>query len=287
MDNIFTADFWIHEWEKAKSDDTYAVHKGFSTPEYWDRAAATYNKGKEERQNRKVEKALARFREAGLLFDGMTVLDIGCGTGELALGLAEKGAQVTALDFSAAMLDRFDRIIPPQLSDQIDLRCENWHDIDIIGQGWENRFDLVTGFMAPALSTSKAFFKMMACGKNGFAIRGWAAKKPDPVMEALWEKIMEQPLEDRPQSILYKINLLFAKGLFPDIWFDTMAWDQSVTLDQETQNQMAFFQKVSVKPENVLEKIIRAYLETIQVDGRISRQQRGLTATAVWAKGRW
>ncbi len=287
MDTIFTPDFWIHEWEKTKSDDTYAVHKGFSTPKYWDRAAATYNKGKQERQNRKVEKALARFQEAGILFDGMTVLDIGCGTGELALGLAKKGARVTALDFSAAMLDRFGQIIPPGLKDQIDLRCENWHDIDIARQGWEHRFDLVIGFMAPALSTSKAFFKMMACGKNGFAIRGWAAKKPDPVMEALWEKIMDQPLEDRPQSILYKINLLFAKGVFPDIWFDTMAWDQSATLDQEIQNQMAFFQKVSPKPEKTLEQIIRFYLDSIQKQGRISRKQQGLTATAVWTKDRW
>jgi SAM-dependent methyltransferase len=287
MDTIFTPDFWIHEWEKAKSDDTYAVHKGFSTPEYWDRAAATYNKGKEERQNRKVEKALARFREAGLLFDGMTVLDIGCGTGELALGLAKKGARVTALDFSRAMLDRFSRIIPPKLAGQIDLRCENWQDIDIALQGWENRFDLVIGFMAPALSTSKAFFKMMACGKNGFAIRGWAAKKPDPVMEALWVKIMDQPLEDRPQSILYKINLLFANGVFPDIWFDTMTWDQSATLDQEIQNQTAFFSGITAKPKKMHEQMIRSYLESIQEHGRISRKQQGLTATAVWSKNRW
>jgi hypothetical protein len=287
MDNIFTPDFWIHEWEKIKSDDTYAVHKGFATPEYWDRAAATYNKGKQEKENRKKDKALARFREAGLLSEGMTVLDIGCGTGDLALGLAETGAEVTALDFSAAMLDRFDQAIPPHLKDRIHLRCDDWHGVDIQKNKWENRFDLVTGFMAPALSTSRSFFKMMACGKKGFAIRGWADKKPDPVMAALWEKIMDRPLDDRPQSILYKINLLIAMKYFPDIWFDKMEWHQTATLGQEIQNQTAFFQKAGSLPETKLRRIIQSYLETIQTDGRISRMQQGMTATVIWSENRW
>lgn len=287
MDNIFTADFWTHEWEKAKSDDTLAVHKGFGTREYWDKASATYNRGEREKRNRKKEKTLARLREAGLLFDGMTVLDIGCGTGDLALGLAEAGARVTALDFSPGMLERFENAIPADLKDRLALRCEDWHEVDIEASGWENRFDLVLGFMAPALSSVRSFQKMMACGKNGFAIRGWADKKPDPVMAALWEKIMDRPLDDRPQSILYKINLLFAMKVFPDIWFDKMEWDQSATLDQEIQNQAAFFQKVGSLPETETRQIIISYLKTIEKKGRISRIQQGITATVIWTKNRW
>jgi len=287
MDTIFTTDFWIHEWEKDKSDDTYAVHKGFSTPEYWDKAAATYNKGEKEKQNRKVEKTLARFRDAGLLSDGMTVLDIGCGTGDLALGLADTGARVTALDFSNAMLDRFRQAVPSRLEDRIELRCEDWHEVDPEHYGWKNRFDLVIGFMAPALSTFRSFRKMLDCGKNRFAVRGWADKKPDPVMAALWEKIMDRPLDDRPQSILYKINLLFAMKVFPDIWFDKMEWDQTTPLDREIENQAAFFQKVRGGPDTELRQIIEPYLTGIQRNGQISRKQQGLTATAVWSGKRW
>ncbi len=44
MDNIFTEKFWIGTW----AGDTYAVHKGFSTPEYWDKASTTYNTNKKD-----------------------------------------------------------------------------------------------------------------------------------------------------------------------------------------------------------------------------------------------
>lgn len=104
-------------------------------------------------------------------------------------------------------------------------------------------------------------------------------------MSHLWEKIMGTPLEDKPQSILYKINLLFSLGLFPEINFDTVYWDQDTDVKEELERQLAFFTKVSDKRPVELEPIIRSYLESItDHKGRIIRTHKGLTATAVWKK---
>lgn len=287
MTTVFTKEFWQTAWEDTKADDTYAVHKGFATAQYWDRVSEAYNTTAAEKEQRKVAKTLDRFREAGLLFEDMTVLEIGCGTGDLAVSLARNGALVTAMDFSGGMLDRFREQIPADLEDRIRLAQEDWHRVDLKARGWENAFDLAVAFMSPAVNSLSAFLKFMAASKRGCAVKGWASKKPDPIMAALWEKIMDRPLDDRPQSILYKINYLFSMECFPDVFFDTMEWESGATLEKEVGNQMTFFQKVSDRDEKTLEKIIREHLAPMVKDGKISRKQRALTATAVWVKDKW
>ncbi|MFH2061158.1 MAG: methyltransferase domain-containing protein [Pseudomonadota bacterium] len=284
MDDIFNKDFWISQWEADQQSDTHKVHKGFSTPEYWDKAAVTYNTDQREIRNRRLEKTIDFFKRNRLIWDGMKVLDIGCGTGLFSLDLARQGAQVTALDFSPRMLDRFQEDIPSHLTKKITLLCKDWLTVNIKKQGWESEFDLVVAFMSPGVATPDALFKMMACSKNGCAIRGWAAKRAHPILSDLWEKIIGTPLEDKPQSILYKINLLFSMGFFPEITFDTIEWEQNVSIQDELNNQMAFFKRVSKKEDEELEAIISSYLKKIAQKDRIVRKHSGLTATALWTK---
>jgi SAM-dependent methyltransferase len=282
MDTIFNKKFWIDQWENDKKNDTFNVHKGFSTAEYWDRAANTYDQNKKEVQNRRIEKTMSFFETSNLLFEKMQVLEIGCGTGTVALELANRGAKVTALDFSKKMLEKFDQNITSDIKKNISILHEDWHKIDIDTKGWRKKFDLVIAFMSPGVATPQAFFKMMQCSKKGCAIRGWAAKRNHPILMDLWEKIMETALEDKPQSILYKINLLFSLGFFPEITFDTIEWEQTTTIEDEFHRQMAFFKRVSKKSHAELEKIIHFYLESISKDNYIIRSHKGLTATAAW-----
>lgn len=282
MDNIFQQDFWIHQWKNDKNNDTFNVHKGFSSPEYWDNAAATYDMYQAEIKSRRIEKVIAALKNGGLLYDGVQVLDIGCGTGMLAIELARHGAKVTALDFSENMLDRLRKDMPKELEANIQILHEDWHQIDINEKGWEKRFDLVVAFMSPGVSKPDAFFKMMGCAKKGCAMKGWAAKRTHPIMSDLWLKIMGTPLEDKPQSIYYKINLLFSLNYYPEISFSTLNWEQRATIHEECEKQISFFQKVSTKSKSELETIIRPYLEQAAENNLIVRKHKGLTATAIW-----
>ena len=283
MNPIFNTEFWLKAWEKDKETDTYTVHRGFSTPEYWNKVASSYDRNKEETKSRRLLKTLDLFKRMNLLHKGMEVLDIGCGTGTLSMELARRGAKVTALDFSTEMLEQFRQSIAPDIRDHITILCEDWHTLDIEKKGWKKKFDLVVAFMSPGVASPESFYKMMDTSKNGCAIRGWAAKRNHPIMAVLWGKIMGTVLEDTPQSILLKINLLFSLGLFPDLTFDPVEWDQNVTVDEELKSQTAFFIKVSDKTDAELESIIRPYLESISENGRIIRAHKGLTATAVWS----
>jgi len=169
-------------------------------------------------------------------------------------------------------------------AEKITILQADWHTLDIEDKKWENAFDLVIAFMSPGVATPDSFYKMMACSKKMCAIRGWAAKQNHPIMADLWEKIMNSLLEDKPQSILFKINLLFSEGFFPEISFDTVEWNQDTTVKEELSRQLAFFKRISDKPDDELESIILSYLESIADKGRIVRKHKGLTATAVWEK---
>ena len=283
-DYIFTKDFWLEKWQrnKAGGNDTRQVHKGFSTPDYWDRAARSYDRDENELFSRKIEKTLTFFKTHHGPLDGCTVLDIGCGTGFLARNLAESGCRVTGIDFSPKMIERARQDLPGGLESRVQFHTADWHGIDLENAGWKRGFDMVIAFMCPAVSTPESFFKLMDASRRTCAVRGWASKRKHAILDRLWELIMKKKLDDKPSKFLYKINLLFAMDLFPEITFDSIQWNEYVPVEEEIANQLTFFRKISDLPEKELDRIIRDHLGTIAENGSIVREHKGITGTALW-----
>ena len=59
---------------------------------------------------------------------GARVLDAGCGTGAMAGDLAQRGAQVTAVDISPQLIDIAKRRLHPAFADQVDFRAGDLSD---------------------------------------------------------------------------------------------------------------------------------------------------------------
>lgn len=87
------------------------------------------------------EGAVAAFASlADALPAGAPVLDCSAGTGELAVGLALRGFQVTATDASPAMIERT-RALAARHGVAVDARTCPWEELP--GQGWDRRFAAV------------------------------------------------------------------------------------------------------------------------------------------------
>ena len=82
---------------------------------------------------------------------GGRVLDLGCGRGELAYYFAQRGFQVTAIDYSDDAIQLTERTFAgdPQLRSKVDLRCADICKLELSGF-----YDTVTASDIIELSSS-------------------------------------------------------------------------------------------------------------------------------------
>ncbi|MDD4127194.1 MAG: class I SAM-dependent methyltransferase [Methanomicrobium sp.] len=119
----------------------------------------------EEHLRKGAAETIGFLKDSGFNLKGSSVLDIGCGTGALAIPLAREGADVTALDISSTSLERIQEISQKEGLRINTAEC-SWWTADIDNLGLRKKFDLVIASRTPAVNDAQSLEKMMACSKN-------------------------------------------------------------------------------------------------------------------------
>lgn len=199
---------WNGMWRKAKLNSTWRkVFGERDTIEYWNRRAENFDRNTRDGRGKElVETLISRFK----IGDNTTILDIGAGTGRLAVPLAKVAKSITAVEPSSGMLSILLRNAEKENLDNIDHIRNKWEEMDV---GMDIRgHDLVLACHSLGMmDIEEALLKMNAVANDSCCIITFGGKRIWDFSD-LWPLLYGEKFVPGPNYI-YLVNILFSMGI--------------------------------------------------------------------------
>ncbi len=276
----YSLEFWNKAWQQARENSllkTTQEVKPLSWNEFYNKVSDIWLDMHGSR--RSIGKSVtALFTAEGIVGEGSSVLDLGCGSGMLSIPMAENGINVTALDQSEGMLAALESEARRRSLGNIDIHLSSWTEYPHF-----RKHDLViAAFFPPALDPqglqclekwTKGYCSLvLRAGEDTFAIR-----------RELWQKIMEKPLPSRDYQIPCLLNYLLASGRKPNLKY--ISWPESLSLPLESviRYYKSYF-AIFLPKDAAVEKTIRKVLENMTYEGKVEASGRVNIAIIWWEK---
>ena len=172
----------------------------------WDEKAPSMNK--------KVHKSIynEQFLKLVDLEDISSVLDIGCGVGNLSLLLAQKLENVYSLDYSPVMLEILEQNAKEKNIENINTINKSWYD------SWEDvpKADLVIASRSMEVKNMKEALEKLnekANKKVVLTYKKGGSFVSSEILEVLQRKIIKKP------DYIYVLNILYSMGITASVNF--------------------------------------------------------------------
>jgi len=232
---------------------------------FWDNMAKRYPRFNDASMSKDVGHILNWCQNKHVSFEGASILDIGAGTGAIAIPLAQKGAQVVAMDISEGMLAALNEDAKEEgLSSKIQTYQSDWDAFPV-----NQKFDIVIASMTPAISDNQKIDKMLSATRGLGIYVGWGKYRINKLVEALVEahKVVEEDCASAGcikayqfMEILKEKNIPFESDFFATTWTDTYTFDEA--------KEYAYDQlkRKDITPN---EAIVESILATFMKDGKV------------------
>ncbi len=200
---------WDELWKATHANGFH--HHGKDLAAHWDSKAREFNK----RVMRNKERANSQAAALGLL-PHETVLDVGAGTGRLALPLARAAKSVTALDQSAGMLACLQENMAAEGIDNIHCIQKSWQDV-LPGE-LEQHDVILSSNSLGVYDLREALAKMDTLAKRAVFIFTFTDhRRDDGFRDFLRQKEKRRHDPPGPAGYLVIYNLLADMGICADI----------------------------------------------------------------------
>jgi SAM-dependent methyltransferase len=274
---------WKNLWFNALKNDPEKNNES-NHHQKWDKRARVFAKRSTTPEAvSRNERILSMLKDAGALQAGSRVLDVGAGSGNWAIPMAEMGATVVALEPSGVMIEILkEKMAAKNIGpDQIHIIQQTWQDVDVKKEGWAGQFDLVFASMSPGVRDPETLEKLMQasrkfCYLSTFSGGGWRGCYND-----LWLDITGEKLESTSWDFIYPFTYVYALGYRPLTDFNVWSHDREETIDEAVENIIFFIQGITdVTPE--IRQKLKDHVTKQAVDGLFHQKQTICQGVMLW-----
>ncbi len=286
IEQIFESSFWEEVWGEAQELREVKKKKSSKSDSGrpWDKRAEHFNQktsGKDG--SARTESVIKFLEEEGAYFQGMKVVDIGCGPGSITLRLAEKADHVYALDPSEKMLELLNQKIKEQGAKNITLLQERWQDVKLEEKDWHEAFDLSFSSMSPGVDGPQDMKKLLDSSKK-FCYFSTFAGRRDKSRQELWEQLLGEKFEERGLDIIYPFNFLYSWGYRPSLRFYSQRRRENIPPEEAVREILQYFH-MALEVDEKVEEAVRSYIEQrLQQDGRFPYESEASYGMMLWDK---
>lgn len=246
--------------------------------EWWNSSAEKFaSKGLPIAENSIAMRIIER---EGMIKEGCSGLDVGCGGGRFSFALEALGADITATDFSPKMIEQCEKK-QVENGSKVQFSVDNWHTLNLEDKGWTGQFDIVLAHMTPAVVSAETFLKLSEASRN-WVLMVKPTRRTNVVLDELNKLVgAEKDKKTLDETMAFAFDLAWLMGFQPKLEYENQEWENDFSLEEAVEQytlRIAFTHDLSEDNKQA----IKNYLESIAVDGSVHELSHTQIVAMYW-----